>query len=420
MSITHAFPVNNTRYDRHYAIEIEQSIQRNMLKKNLILVGWYHSHPRIAAQPTLRDCDAQLEYQIKMLGTSEETYTPCIGLICSPYYSGNPTLESSITAYWIVPPMESRAMEYGRPMAMQFSVTQDKEMSEHVKTEMLISIDYYRQFENEMVKFDAKYGEDATFIEKLKTTLYSKFPREQNDFEFWNWLRQNLGLAPETEFAPPKWTSRDEMQTTSQPEPLIESAMTMGLMPPQPKQESFTISLISDSPEADSKSDIRSDVLEIRSVNDDDQRVEITDGRDFSVHNLTMDNNALKEAKEEKLRIRSLQEQLKLPSGLNMTPSPISTIPMLQPAAKSAVVPLVSPRDSPITIPSSSASPATKIEMQHPPPTPSPAKSDISITRNRNSPMPANVTKYPSYVNTPTSSKQGTLVRFSPLIPMRS
>lgn len=385
-----------------------------MLKKNLILVGWYHSHPRIAAQPTLRDCDAQLEYQIKMLGTSEETYTPCIGLICSPYYSGNPTLESSITAYWVVPPMESRAMEYGRPMAMQFSVTQDKEMSEHVKTEMLISIDYYRQFENEMVKFDAKYGEDSTYIEKLKTTLYSKFPREQNDFEFWNWLRQNLGLAAEAEFSPPKWTSRDDNnQSSSQPESMIDSAIKMELMPPQPKQEPFTISLISDSPEADTKPDIKSDILEIRSVNDDDQRSGSADGRDYSVHNLTMDTNAMKE-KDEKLRIRSLQEQLKLPSGLNMTPSPISTIPMLQKtqtSTKQAALPLVSPRDSPVTIPSSSASPATKMEMQHPPPTPSPAKSDISITRSRNSPMPANTTKYPSYVNTPTSaSKQGTSI----------
>lgn len=392
LSITHAFPVNNTRYDRHYAIEIEQNIQRSMLKKNLILVGWYHSHPRIAAQPTLRDCDAQLEYQIKMLGTSEETYTPCIGLICSPYYSGNPTLESSITAYWVVPPMESRAMEYGRPMAMQFSVTQDNEMSDHVKTEMLISIDYYRQFENEMVKFDAKYGEDSTFIEKLKTTLYSKFPREQNDFEFWNWLRQNLGLSAEVEFTPPKWSSRDD----NQPAANTDTSPDVELIAPS-KQEPITISLVSDSPDIDTKPEARADILEISSVGDNEK------GREFSMQHLIMENNA----REEKLKIRSLQEQLKLPSGLNMTPSPISSIPLLKPT-KSTAAPLVSPRDSPITIPSSSASPAIRIDLQHPPATPSPAKSDISITRHRNSPLPAssNKSQYPSYLNTPTAAKQ--------------
>lgn len=381
-----------------------------MLKKNLILVGWYHSHPRIAAQPTLRDCDAQLEYQIKMLGTSEETYTPCIGLICAPYYSGNPTLESSITAYWVVPPMESRAMEYGRPMAMQFSVTQDTEMSDHVKTEMLISIDYYRQFDNEMVKFDAKYVEDATFIEKLKTTLYSKFPREQNDFEFWNWLRQNLGLAAEVEFTPPKWNSRDAAKAASNAEAAIEEAMKVDI-PPQPKHEPITISLITDSPEAERRSEPKSDILEIRSVPSNAARKAnaAEERKDFSIHTLTMDQHA-KELKDEKLRIRSLQEQLKLPSGLNMTPSPISTIPLLQPTSKATAVPLASPRDSPITIPSNSASPATKIDLQHPPATPSPAKSDISISRNRNSPMPASVGKYPSYHNTPTAAKQGELL----------
>jgi len=53
-----------------------------MLKKNVQLVGWYHSHPKAQAQPTLRDCDAQLDYQIRMRGPSDATYTPCIGIIC--------------------------------------------------------------------------------------------------------------------------------------------------------------------------------------------------------------------------------------------------------------------------------------------------------------------------------------------------
>lgn len=386
LAITHAFPVRNSRHDRHFAIEVEQQIQRNMLKKNLILVGWYHSHPRIAAQPTLRDCDAQLEYQIKMRGISDETYTPCIGLICSPYYSENPTLESSITAFWVVPPAENRSMEYGRPMSMQFSVNQDLEMSDHIKTEMVLAIDYYQQFENEMVKFDLKYGDDSTFIEKLKTTLYSKFPREQNDFEFWNWLRQHLGLSPEDEFLPPKWSSRDTVQppiAIASVTPVIEApSMALELS----KKEPIMILLDSDSKDNEIKENNDPDVVEIK---DDESDAYADDNKELN----------------DKLSIRSLQEQLKLPSGLNMTPSPISCIPLLQPTqpVKSAV-PLVSPRDSPITIPSSSASPATKFDIP-PPATPSPAKSDASSTRNRNSPMPTNLTKYPSsLLNAPGKS----------------
>lgn len=82
LAITHAFPCRNSKHDRLEAADVELHIQRNMLKHNLSLVGWYHSHPKCAAQPTLRDCDAQLDYQMKMRGASDATYSPCVGLIC--------------------------------------------------------------------------------------------------------------------------------------------------------------------------------------------------------------------------------------------------------------------------------------------------------------------------------------------------
>lgn len=427
--------MRNTRHDRHYAIEIEQQIQRNMLKKNLILVGWYHSHPRIASQPTLRDCDAQLEYQIKMCGISDETYTPCVGLICAPYYTENPSLESSITAFWVVPPAEGRVMEYGRPMSMQFSVSQDLEMSDHIRTEMLLAIDYYRQFENEMVNFDAKYDESVSFIEKLKTTLYSKFPREQNDFEFWNWLRQNLGLPPESEFTPPKLSAaaQNEVVETNSTE-TNNGTVKVGPVRSQFYIDQQTRLLLADR-------DVEMRESEIVEIKDDDviikPDVELSTSANYSISVSNMD---LKDMKDEKSQIRalqdsnirslqdsnirSLQEQLKLPSGLNMTPSPISAIPLLQQPSKGAAtssptatatatpaptvtasVSLISPRDSPISTPSNSASPATKFDIR-PPATPSPAKSDASSTRNRNSPLPTNFSnKYPYHSN--TSSKGG-------------
>lgn len=56
-----------------------------MIEKNVALVGWYHSHPKFPAHPTLRDCDAQLDYQIKMRGPSDATYSPCVGVICCKF-----------------------------------------------------------------------------------------------------------------------------------------------------------------------------------------------------------------------------------------------------------------------------------------------------------------------------------------------
>lgn len=364
------------------AIEVEQHIQREMLKRNLILVGWYHSHPRIAAQPTLRDCDAQLEYQIKMRGISDATYTPCIGLICAPYCSENPSLESSITAYWVVPPSENRPMEYGRPMLMQFTVTQDAEMTKDIKSEMLLAIDYYRQFDNELVKFDTKYGEGSTHIEKLKTTLYSKFPREQDDFQFWNWLRENFGLNPENEFIPPKFTKKEEIEIQS--------------------------SLIPNVTGIEEKIDNRNEMETIETIVIDDKEstpkpeVEIIPSKNCSSEKDILiedsDRDSSKDGnKDDKLLIRSLQEQLSLPSGLNMTPSPISSSLSLLKNSSTTInlaPSSTSPRDSPITIPSNSASPA-KFEVPVRA-SPSPAKSDTSSTRNRNSPLPTNLTKYPS------------------------
>lgn len=81
LAITKAYPCRNTRFDRSKAADIERDIQKNMLKDQLLLVGWYHSHPKFQAEPTLRDCDAQLDYQIKMRGASDATYTPCVSLI---------------------------------------------------------------------------------------------------------------------------------------------------------------------------------------------------------------------------------------------------------------------------------------------------------------------------------------------------
>lgn len=87
LTITKAFPclsTSDTTPDK--AAECELNIQKAMIKQNLKLVGWYHSHPTFDVQPTLRDCDNQLEYQIQLRGTSEATYSPCIGFICCEYF----------------------------------------------------------------------------------------------------------------------------------------------------------------------------------------------------------------------------------------------------------------------------------------------------------------------------------------------
>ncbi|KAG5897138.1 hypothetical protein JTB14_025091 [Gonioctena quinquepunctata] len=196
LQITHAFPCRSTKSDRENAPQVEAAISKAIEKEKLILVGWYHSHPFAAAAPTLRDVDAQLDYEIKMKGTSDNTYTPCIGVIVSPYNYENASLESSIIAYWVIPPPEAKPNEYGRPMLMSYSVIQDTILTMHIKDEMTKCIDYYKK-EKDFINFNERYLSNTLYIDKLKTTLISKFPRDESEMELWRFIRENLGVSSE-------------------------------------------------------------------------------------------------------------------------------------------------------------------------------------------------------------------------------
>ena len=61
----------------------------------------------------MKDCHDQLDFQIKLLG-SNDTYTPCVGVISAPYDPESHTPESSIIFYWVYPPGENSNQEMGK------------------------------------------------------------------------------------------------------------------------------------------------------------------------------------------------------------------------------------------------------------------------------------------------------------------
>ncbi|XP_021929508.1 MPN domain-containing protein-like isoform X2 [Zootermopsis nevadensis] len=189
LAITHAFPCRSRLADRELAPLVEADIFRAIEQRHLTLVGWYHSHPFAAATPTLRDIDAQLDYQIRMKGNSDASYTPCVGVICSPYNHDCPSLESSIVSYWVMPPPETKPHEYGKPMLMSYSVVQDQFLSQDALNEMRRCVNFY-QNERDFVKFNEKFKGSITYLDKLKTTLTSKFPRDQSDGILWGFIRE--------------------------------------------------------------------------------------------------------------------------------------------------------------------------------------------------------------------------------------
>ncbi|XP_063358386.1 MPN domain-containing protein CG4751 [Cydia amplana] len=196
--ITHTFPCLISKSDPRPRVLVELEIQMEVEKLGLTLLGWYHSHPTNPAMPSLRDCDNQLEYQIKMRGPSEISYIPCIGVICSPYNPESPVLESSLTCFWVIPPPEQRPTEYPRPLLLQYNMLHDTHLTQHAMEQIKNSIKYYFTYPDEtFVNFKDNFKPDITYLDKLKSTLMPKFPREQSDGLLWHFIRDELGCSSE-------------------------------------------------------------------------------------------------------------------------------------------------------------------------------------------------------------------------------
>ncbi|KRT79794.1 hypothetical protein AMK59_8002 [Oryctes borbonicus] len=231
LQITHAFPCRNTKSDRENAPQVEAEVSKAIDKEKLTLVGWYHSHPFLPCAPSLRDIDAQLDYQIRMKGVSDNSYTPCIGFIVSPYNYENAALEilSNIIAYWVIPPPESKPNEYGRPMLMSYSVVQDALLSALVRNEIKKCVEYYRK-DQDFINFSERYNNGSTYIEKLRTALISKFPREESETVLWSYIREVLGYpndGKDTLLSIPTITKSSTMLSSMGPSPSLSSNLVL-------------------------------------------------------------------------------------------------------------------------------------------------------------------------------------------------
>lgn len=97
-------------------------------------------------------------------------------------------------AYWVIPPPETKPNEYGRPMLMSYSVVQDSVLSSPVKTEISRCIEYYQK-ESDFINFCDKFVGNTLYIEKIKSTLISKFPRDESENEIWRFVRESLNCS---------------------------------------------------------------------------------------------------------------------------------------------------------------------------------------------------------------------------------
>ncbi|XP_006896454.1 PREDICTED: MPN domain-containing protein [Elephantulus edwardii] len=146
LTVLRAFPCRSRLGDVDTAATVEEEVYQSLFLRGLSLVGWYHSHPHSPALPSLQDIDTQMDYQLRLQGSSNG-FQPCLALLCSPYYTGNPGPESKILPFWVMPPPEMLLVEFykGAP---------------------------------DLVRFQEPWSQEHTYLDKLKMSLASRTPKD--------------------------------------------------------------------------------------------------------------------------------------------------------------------------------------------------------------------------------------------------
>ncbi|XP_041086064.1 MPN domain-containing protein [Polyodon spathula] len=177
LTVLRAFPCRSRLADRDSAPAVEEEICQNLFMRGLSLVGWYHSHPFSPPHPSLQDIDSQMDYQLKLQGSSNG-FQPCLGLLCGPYSLGNQGLQSKITPFCVVPPPEHRPNDYGIPVEVEVSSVQDAFLTSDVLHEMMLLVEFYKSAPD-LVRFTEPWNQEITFLDKLKGSLNGHAPKDQ-------------------------------------------------------------------------------------------------------------------------------------------------------------------------------------------------------------------------------------------------
>ncbi|XP_036168473.1 MPN domain-containing protein isoform X2 [Myotis myotis] len=177
LTVLRAFPCRSRLGDVDTGATVEEEIYQSLLLRGLSLVGWYHSHPHSPALPSLQDIDTQMDYQLRLQGSSNG-FQPCLALLCSPYYSGNQGPESKISPFWVMPPPEQRPSDYGIPMDVEMAYVQDSFLTNDILHEMMLLVEFYKGAPD-LVKFQEPWNQEHTYLDKLKISLASRMPKDQ-------------------------------------------------------------------------------------------------------------------------------------------------------------------------------------------------------------------------------------------------
>ena len=199
LAITHTFPClfrpnedddDDDDDDDEREARCEYDIYKRIYERHLTLVGWYKSDPKIPRSlPSLKDSESQLEHQVKLLGSNDASYTPCVGIIVKPF--ANLMNESDLCFFWVIPPNENAPNEYGQPMKMNHSVVQDPCLSQECLRQIDKIIEHHKNNPKATVDLRKKFNSDTTLMTKMGRSILTKFPRDQDE-TLWKYVRREI------------------------------------------------------------------------------------------------------------------------------------------------------------------------------------------------------------------------------------
>ncbi|ORX93100.1 hypothetical protein K493DRAFT_262785 [Basidiobolus meristosporus CBS 931.73] len=219
----------NVEMDPTSECEVRQAIK----DRDMQVVGWYHSHPTFAPDPSLVDMENQRNYQhlFRHEGSDDE---PFVGAIVGPYDPRLPGYSSVINWFY----SSTYADERGHPKRLIFDLVENSELPSAQADEWLKLTNEYQESPEKVCLSDSwRPGHPETKLDKMLGSLAGRMP----------WLRIESGTDSATETSAenpvdPAGNLPDQSNGTASEslianEDTAPAAETDGVSPPDDNQE---------------------------------------------------------------------------------------------------------------------------------------------------------------------------------------
>ncbi|XP_069126151.1 deubiquitinase MYSM1-like [Argopecten irradians] len=142
--ITMAVPCNSTSTGMQCEMDpVSQTLASEAICQNYSVVGWYHSHPTFAPNPSIRDIETQLKFQ-EWFSKGGSKF---VGVIVSPYNRQNPSLYSEFQCLTIGQERSETNM-YNIPNSFSYDVIVHPITAHDLKTEASELAERYASYTN--------------------------------------------------------------------------------------------------------------------------------------------------------------------------------------------------------------------------------------------------------------------------------